>query len=148
MDNYQKAIELFTQGLTVNPNFSPLLLRRAEAYRRLGESAKAETDRTAALRAKELAKQPLGLSAVLLSLPSGKRSLLLKGETRNLVGVWVSIDARTWRFQPWWGGSVLLENSGQECWVVPVGRGVSGEAIYLNFADFEGTNEVLPVTKD
>ena len=148
MDNYQKAIELYNQGLTINPNFSPLLLRRAEAYRRLGEAAKAETDRMAALRAKELAKQPARLSAVLQPLSSGKRSLWLKGEIRNLVGVWISTDARTWYFQPWWGGSVLIESSGQECWVVPVGRGVSGETIYLNLADFEGTDEVLPVKKD
>ncbi len=131
--NYAAAVDLFSQGLAVNPGFGPLIKARAEAYRRLKQTAKAETDEAAAAKAAKALKSQL-LQGGLTAGDHGQTLLNLSGATRELFGAWVSNDGVRWQWYPWWGGPLVLKNTVTSAWVVPVGGGLSGEALYLEVA--------------
>ncbi len=130
--NYASAADLFSQGLAVNPGFGPLIKQRAEAYRRLKQTAKAETDEAVAAKAAKALKSQL-VQGSLTAGDNGQTLLNLTGATRELFGIWISSDGVRWQWQYWWGGPIVLKNT-TSAWVVPVGGGLSGEALYLEVA--------------
>lgn len=127
---YTKAIDLFSQALAVNPEFAPLLLERATAYQLSGYSDLAAADRRAASQVLA-GVQGETIQAELFDDGPNKAELILRGATRNLTGIWVDDGKTDWNWFPWWGGPIHLSGAIKQLWVVPVGPGLSGSALFL-----------------
>ena len=127
---YSEAMDLFGQGLAVNPNFGPLLRQRGEAYRMLKQTAKAEADQHAAAQSLPLAKSTL-LDCALTTNGGGNAALAVSGATRELLGLWLSPDGVHWQWEFWRGGPIVLNTQADALWVVPAGTGLAGETIYV-----------------
>jgi tetratricopeptide (TPR) repeat protein len=125
--DYNKALELCNQGLALNPDFGPLLVKRAETFEKLGRFNEADNDRAKALNVS-------GNDALLhpkLVQNAGRSVILVQGDLKDLVGFWVSAEGIHWKWYPWWGGPVTLGNRLTKAWVLPSGPGLSGKAFYL-----------------
>ena len=127
---YTKAIDLFSQALAVNPGFAPILLERATAYQRSGHSDLAAADRKAAGQALTGVMDG-SIQAQLFDDGRNKVELILRGATRNLTGIWVYDGKTEWKWLPWWGSPIYLNGLFKQLWVVPVGPGLSGLALFL-----------------
>lgn len=131
-DNDQAAIKLFSAGLEIAPEFIPLLAGRAEAFEKLEYSAEAARDRAVIDRL--LQRKPRSVPAVNISyLETGEKYLNFRSQLDRLVGVWYSETGDEWQFTPW--GRIALDQKASGVWLLPVGDGLSGEAIYLDLAD-------------
>lgn len=154
---YEKALDLLTQGLAVNSKFGPLLLERAKTYEALGRIHEAAQDRKAAgvsITSKLVASSPLSLVPawkVVNQPAAGTISIVIRGSTRDLAGFWVSGDGIDWEWFPYWGGPVVIPSRLKQGWWLPAGPGLSGRAYYLDNLTpdtFSGTLNPPQVTDD
>ena len=130
--DYSAALDLCNQGLAVNRYFGPLLAKRAEVLDKLGRFKEAAQDRADLSKTWNAAQESTKLQAVLFRAESGRSTILVRGETKNLVGLWVSPEGTTWQWYPWWGVPIALTVPLTKGWVVPAGPGLSGEVFYLH----------------
>jgi tetratricopeptide (TPR) repeat protein len=129
--DYTAALDLCNQGLAVNPAFGPLLIKRAKTLEKLGRFTEAAKNRVDAGKITDVTNQVNLLHTRLIYNASGQATILVQGETKNLVGFWVSAAGTHWLWYPWWGGPLVLTIPLTRAWVVPTGPGLSGEAFYL-----------------
>lgn len=128
---YAKALQTFSQGLEINPVFSPLLAKRVEVFEKLGETIKTVKEVELLNKSFEALKSSSKISGTLTGVANGKIILTLKGTLRNMVGLWASSDGLQWDWYQWWGGPLIFKGSVRHLWIVPVGAGLSGEALYI-----------------
>ncbi|HBF40147.1 MAG TPA: hypothetical protein DDW50_22925, partial [Firmicutes bacterium] len=62
-----------------------------------------------------------------------KDFILAQGDTKDLVGVWLSENGTYWKWYPWWGGPIDVDRPLRKVWIIPCGPGLSGEASYLQW---------------
>jgi tetratricopeptide (TPR) repeat protein len=135
---YEKALDLLGQGLAVNSKFGPLLLERAKVYEALGRFHEAARDREAARTStisKPVAPSPLSLVPAwkAVSQPGAESiNIVIRGNTRDLAGFWVSGDGIDWDWIPYWGGPMVIPSRLKQGWWLPAGPGLSGQAYYLD----------------
>lgn len=154
---YPNALDLLNQGLAVNSKFGPLLSERAKVYEALGLFQEANQDREAAglnTTTKLDATAPLSL----VPAWKGKNKsavesvyIIIRGNTQDLAGFWVSGDGSDWDWISYWGGPMVVPSRLKQGWWLPVGPGLSGRAYYLDNLSpekFPGVVEPPRVTED
>jgi len=129
--NYLTALKFFNQGLEINPNCGPLLEKRALTLAKLARDEEASRDQAAAENAEYLVQKTSKIQG-LISLNEQRQMFLeLYGETKRMIGLWISKDHQEWQYYPWWGGPLLLKQEASQLWILPVGTGLSGEVLFL-----------------
>lgn len=136
---YEKALDILNRGMAVNPKFGPVLWLRAEVNEATGRFQEASRDReavTANISLKPDAPAPLRLVPVRKAKKALDEPLkmIVQGNFQDLAGFWVSGDGKEWDWFPYWGGLMVVPGKQKQRWWVPVGPGLSGEAIYLEDA--------------
>lgn len=135
---YQKALDMLNQGLAVNSKFGPLLSERADVYQKLGRFNEAKQDREAArlnTRAGQDGTARLSLfPAWKVTDKSANESvnIVIRGDTQDLTGFWISGNGVDWDWVPYWGGPIMVPSRFKQGWWLPVGPGLSGQAYYLD----------------
>ncbi len=131
-NNYVQALEFYNQALKVNPKFIPILKKRAEIYQNSGNLVEAGRDRE---MIKLFSIAGVNEGAKLQFVPVGKEktgiAVAVRGDTRYLTGIWFSPDGETWEWLPWWGGFLYIHSGIRQCWLVPAGKGLEGEACFI-----------------
>lgn len=132
---YQAAIRWFTQGLGINPKFTPLLVKRAEAYEKAGLYIPAAGNREVSHKLSGELGQEKPYGVVLQHNWLGQAFLSWRGDIRNLSGFWLSKNGNDWRFCPWSGQAVRVDKSMKELWLLPVGIGLTGDFFKIKIGD-------------
>lgn len=127
-ENYQQAVDIFSTGLSIAPEFIPLLKGRAEALEKMADLEAAAAER--ALIDELSQRKSRNVPVVNISyLETGEKYLNFPMQSEGLIGVWYSETGNEWQFTPW--GQIALEPSVSGIWVVPFGNGATREGSYL-----------------
>jgi tetratricopeptide (TPR) repeat protein len=146
--NLKDALDLCNQGLAVNQGFSPLLVKRAEIFEKMGRPIEAAKDKAQVVAISNTKREGTGLRYYWGSTTPKNQVLLIQGKTKDLVGVWISEDGTRWKWHPWWGGPIVMSVSLKKLWIVPCGPGLSGQASFLEWSAPPVVSQVSPLVQE
>ncbi len=146
--NYKDALDLCNQGLAVNSGFGPLLMKRAEILEKMGRPSEAAKDKAQAAMISNTKTEGTALHFQWGQTASKSQVILVQGKIKDLVGVWLSENGTSWKWYPWWGGTIDVDHPLRKAWVIPCGPGLSGQASYLEWSVPPILSSTLPIVQD